>query len=223
MRSRFACGSLKARRPDAVVTTTSLVTTGASAATVIGTLTCEPSGLIVRVPSAMPSGGMTDTPVTPPSPVPLTVKVPELPRTMPVGSMRVGTAPSATPSAEEARKLVVLVGGCVNSITTPNNGDSIGPITVDDGGGGGDSFTTPSSGEGTGVNVVPALVESVSVFASVSVEGVSPAGVTTTTARGPGAVPAAALMLTVTTVPSALTEGGELTVIPSGGTMFTFE
>src|SRR5207244_9086028 len=61
-------------------------------------------------------------------------------RTMPVGSMRVGTAPSATPSAEEARKLVVLVGGCVNSITTPNNGDSIGPITVDDGGGGGDSF-----------------------------------------------------------------------------------
>src|SRR2546426_2522498 len=221
MRSRFACGSLNARRPDAVVTTTSLVTTGASAATVIGTLTCDPSGLIVRAPSVMPSGGMTDTPVTPPSPAPLIVNVPELPRTIPVGSIRVGTAPSATPSAEDARKLVVLVGGGVNSTTTPTNGASIGPITVDGGGGGCNSFTTPSSGEVTGVKVVPALVESVSVFASVSVEDVSPAGVTTTTARGPGPAPAAALMLTVTTVPSALTEGGELTVIPSGGTIFT--
>src|SRR5438132_746778 len=221
MRSRFACGSLKARRPDAVVTTTSLITTGASVATVIGRLTCEPSGLIVRAPSVMPSGGMTDTPVTPPSPVPLTVNVPELPRTIPVGSMRVGTAPSATPSAEDARKLVVLVGGGVNSTTTPTNGASIGPITVDVGGAGGVSFTTPSSGDTTGVNVVPALVESVSVFASVSVEDVSPAGVTTTTARGPGAVPTAALMFTFSVVPSVLTEGGELTVIPSGGTIFT--
>src|SRR5256712_4242031 len=114
MRSRFACGSLNARRPDAVVATTSLVTAGASAATVIGTLTCEPSGLIVRAPSVIPVAGFTDTLVTPPSPAPLIVNVPELPRTIPVGSMRVGTAPSATPSAEDARKLVVLVGGVVN-------------------------------------------------------------------------------------------------------------
>src|SRR2546428_43969 len=149
--------------------------------------------------------------------------VPALPRTIPVGSMRVGTAPSATPSEEEARKLVVLVGGCVNSTTTPTNGASIGPITVDGGGGGCNSFTTPSSGEVTGVKVVPALVESVSVFASVSVEDVSPAGVTTTTARGPGTAPAAALKLTATTVPSALTEGAELPAIPPGGTICTAE
>src|SRR5437870_12622719 len=102
MRSRFACGSLNARRPDAVVTTTSLVTTGASAATVIGTLTCEPSGLIVRVPRVIPVGGFTDTLVTPPSPVLLTVNVPELPRTIPVGLMRLGTAPSEYPCAEDA-------------------------------------------------------------------------------------------------------------------------
>src|SRR3989449_1213799 len=210
MRSRFAWGSLKVRRPDAVVTTTSLVTAGASAATEIGTLTCEPSGLIVSAPSVMPSGGMTDTPVTPPSLAPLIVNVPALPRTIPVGSMRVGTAPSATPSAEDARKLVVLVGGCVNSTTTPTNGASIGPIVVVVGVTA-SCLSTPSSGEVTGLKVVPALVESVSVFASVSVEDVSPAGVTTTTARGPGTAPAAALMLTVTTVPSVLTEGGELT------------
>src|SRR5438128_3731422 len=138
--NRFACGSLKASRLAPMLTTTSLVTAGASAATVIGMLTCEPSGPIVRVPRVLPVAGFTDTLVTPPSPAPLIVNVPELPRTIPVGSMRVGTAPSARPSAEDARKLVVLVGGGVNSTTTPTNGASIGPITVDVGGAGGVSF-----------------------------------------------------------------------------------
>src|SRR5258706_6316911 len=218
MRKVFATGVVKGTVTVARNAWTARRPVVAPAWTVMGTVTCVPSGAVVGVPrTTLLSGGARAALVTSPSATPEIVSVPDVLGESGVAETLVATAPTATPSCGTSARLGGGGGGFAFCSTTPTDAAVIGPTET---GGGGVPLcrTTPTDAAVTGVMVGPAVAVTVMVFPGVVADDDVPAGVVTVTARGPVAAFAAALRLTVICVPVGSTAGGLLMLMPSGGT-----
>src|SRR5712692_950302 len=170
---------------------------GAAAAISTGSVTLVPSGATLSAPSVRPSGGIACTAVTPASPAPLSVSVTLVPIIPTAGVMPVAAGGTTTPTADE-NALKVWLTGCATSC-----------------------FTTPTTGATIGVNAACTSFTTLKVLAGLAAASEVPAAVVTVTVRGPVGASADTLTASVRVVPSALTDGVELTVIPVDGVMLT--